>query len=132
MSEFRDNAPTIRSLGGQIFGASVESDRAHRAYAEQLGLDFPLLSDFNREVIGPYGIAYTEAQPFDGKHGMSKRAVFVIAPDGTVRYKWVTEDPSVPPHVDQVLDALREIRHPSGEVLEEGIEEALEEAEEAE
>src|SRR5690242_7086328 len=101
----------------------VESDRAHKAYAEQLGLEFPLLSDFNRDVVLRYGVAYTEAQPFDGKHGMSKRAVFVIAPDGTVRYKWVTEDPTVPPYVDQVLDALREIRHPSGGSGSEGEEE---------
>lgn len=122
MSEFRDNAETIRSLGAQVFGLSVESDRAHKAYAEQLGLDFPLLSDFNREVVTRYGIAYTEAQPFDGKHGMSKRSVFVIAPDGTIRYTWVTEDPTVPPYVDQVLDALREIRQPVRGAVEEGAE----------
>ena len=114
MSEFRDNANTIRSLGGQVLGVSVESDRAHKAYADQLGLGFPLLSDFNREVVHRYGIAYTEAQPFDGKHGMSKRSVFVIAPGGTIQYTWVTEDPTVPPYIDQVLDALREIRQPGG------------------
>ena len=91
----------------------VESDRAHKAYADQLGLGFPLLSDFNREVVHKFGLAYTEAQPFDGKHGMAKRSVFVIAPDGSVRYKWVTEDPTVPPYIDQVLDALREIRQPT-------------------
>ena len=93
-----------------MLGISVESDRAHKAYGEQLGLDFPLLSDFNRVVVKQYGINYDEANPFDGKHGMSKRSVFVIAPDGTIRYKWVTEDPTVAPNVEQVLDALGEIR----------------------
>ena len=93
-----------------MLGISVESDRAHKAFGEQLGLDFPLLSDFNRVVVKWYGVAYDEASAFDGKHGMSKRSVFVIAPDRTIRYKWVTEDPTVAPNVEQVLDCLREIR----------------------
>jgi glutaredoxin-dependent peroxiredoxin len=88
----------------------VESDRAHKAFADQLGLDFPLLSDFGRRVVREYGIEYDEEHPFDGKSGMSKRSVFVIAPDGTVRYKWVTEDPTVPPNMGQVIEALRDIR----------------------
>ena len=45
---------------------------------------------------------------------MSKRSVFVIAPDRPVRYKWVTEDPTVAPIPDQVLDCLRELRPPMG------------------
>jgi peroxiredoxin len=120
LSEFRDKASQIRQLGGSVFGVSVESDRAHKAFADQLGVDFPLLSDFNREVVRHYGIDYDEAHPFDGKHGMSKRSVFVIAPDGTVRYKWVTEDPTVAPDVEQVLECLRAIRHPGAESAEEG------------
>ena len=88
----------------------MESDRAHKAFAEHLGLDFPLLSDFNREVVGPYGVQYEE---WNGMRGMSKRAVFVIAPDGTLRYKWVTEDATVAPNVDQVIEALQEIGQPT-------------------
>ena len=114
LSEFRDNAARIRELGASLFGVCVESDRAHKAFADQLGLDFPLLSDFNREVVGQYGIDYDEAHPFDGKHGMSKRSVFVLAPDGSIRYKWVTEDPTVAPDVSQVLDALEDIRQSAG------------------
>jgi peroxiredoxin len=43
---------------------------------------------------------------------MSKRAVFVIAPDGTVRYRWVTENPLAAPVVSHVIDCLRELRSP--------------------
>jgi peroxiredoxin len=91
-------------------GVSVESDRAHKAFAEQLHLPFPLLSDFNRQVVGLYGIQYDPEHPFSGMHGMSKRSVFVVAPDGTIRYKWVTDDPTFAPLVEQVLDSLRELR----------------------
>ena len=61
-------------------------------------------------MVAQYGIQYGPDQPFDGKHGMSKRSVFVIAADGTVRYRWVTEDPLVPPIVDHVLECLRDIQ----------------------
>jgi peroxiredoxin len=85
---------------------SVESDRAHRAFAEQLGLDFPLLSDFNREVVAAYGVQHRE---WGGMRGMAKRSVFVIAPDGTVRYRWVTDDPLVAPDVEAALAAVRQV-----------------------
>jgi glutaredoxin-dependent peroxiredoxin len=84
----------------------VESDRAHKAFAEQLYVQFPLLSDFNREVVQQFGIAYTEDQPYSGFWGMSRRSIFVIDKDGTVRYAWVSDDPGVEPDIQKVLDSL--------------------------
>ena len=56
-------------------GLSVESDRAHTAFAQMLDIPFPLLSDFNRQVVEEFGIAYTPEQPFSGFWGMSRRSV---------------------------------------------------------
>ena len=44
--------------------------------------------------------------------GMSRRSVFVVDRDGTIRYKWVTDDPLVPPNVDEVIEALRALGKP--------------------
>ena len=84
----------------------VESDRAHTAFAQQLQLPFPLLSDFNREVVQQFGIAYTPEQPYSGFWGMSRRSVFVLDKQGTVRYAWVSDDPGVAPDIERVLDSL--------------------------
>jgi glutaredoxin-dependent peroxiredoxin len=84
----------------------VESDRAHKAFAEQLYLQFPLLSDFNREVVQQFGIAYAPDEPYSGFHGMSRRSVFVLDKEGIVRYAWVTDDPLVAPDVEAVLNSL--------------------------
>jgi glutaredoxin-dependent peroxiredoxin len=84
----------------------VESDRAHKAFAEQLFLQFPLLSDFNREVVHQFGIAYTPDEPYSGFHGMGRRSVFVLDKEGIVRYAWVTDDPLVAPDVEAVLNSL--------------------------
>ena len=106
MSGFRENHDRFTALGARVLGLCVESDRAHTAFAASLGLPFPLLSDFNREVIEQFGIAYTPEEPFSGFWGMSRRSVFVLDRNGVVRYAWVTDDPLVAPDVEEVLAAV--------------------------
>ena len=89
----------------------VESDRAHKAFAESLYLEFPLLSDFNRQVVRQFGIDYTEDAPFSGYWGMSRRSVFVLDNNGVVRYTWVTDDPLVEPDYDAVVQAVEQLAH---------------------
>jgi peroxiredoxin len=103
---FRENHTRFTALGATVLGLCVESDRAHTAFAASLDLPFPLLSDFNREVIGRFGIAYTPEEPFSGFWGMSRRSVFVLDRDGVVRYAWVTDDPLVAPDIEHVLAAV--------------------------
>ena len=93
-----------------MLGLSVESDRAHTAFAQMLNIPFPLLSDFNRKVVEDFGIAYTPEQPFSGFWGLSRRSVFVVDRDGTIRYAWITDDPLVAPDVEAVLNAVESLR----------------------
>lgn len=89
-----------------MLGISVESNRAHTAYAQQLDLPFPLLSDLNREVVRDYGIMYTpDNRHREGFYGLSKRAVFVLDRAGIVRYAWVTDDSLLMPDIEEVLRA---------------------------
>ena len=89
-----------------MLGLCVESDRAHTAFAQTLDLPFPLLSDFNRQVVEQFGLAYTPEQPFSGFWGMSRRSAFVHDRAGVVRYAWITDDPLVAPDVQEVLRAV--------------------------
>lgn len=68
-----------------------------------MGLDFPLLSDYNKEVIPQYGVQYEDLAGFKG---LAKRSVFVIDQDSTVKYKWVTDDPGVLPDLDEVIAVI--------------------------
>ena len=106
MRGFRENHTRFTALGARVLGLCVESDRAHTAFAASLDLPFPLLSDFNREVIGQFGIAYAPEEPFSGFWGMSRRSVFVLDRGGVVRYAWVTDDPLVAPDIEQALAAV--------------------------
>ena len=111
MTGFRANQERIEAAGARILGLCVESDRAHKAFAESLDLTFPLLSDFQRQVVKQFGIDYTEDAPFSGFWGMSRRSVFVLDNNGVVRYAWVTDDPLVEPDYDAVVAAVEQLAH---------------------
>lgn len=103
MCDFRDAMTEFSQLKAQVFGASVDSRFALNAFAQANKLEFPLLSDFNKEVSKAYGVQY---ENFLGLAGVAKRSVFVIDTQGVVRYSWVTEDAKVKPDMDAVRKAL--------------------------
>lgn len=89
----------------------MESARAHSAFAAQLDLPFPLLSDLNREVVREYGVMYTREQRHrEGYYGISKRAVFVVDSRGTIRFAWVTDDSLKEPNLAEVLAAVASLQ----------------------
>ncbi len=105
MCTFRDQLHAFRALGAQVVGISVDSPFSLKAFAEQQGLNFPLLSDFNREAVRAFGI---EDNDFLGGllRGVAKRAVFVLDPQGVVVYRWVSEEPGVEPDCEAVEEAV--------------------------
>jgi peroxiredoxin len=63
----------------QVIGISVDSYAANKRFAEDIGVTFPLLSDFKRQVVRDYGI-------FDEERFVGNRATFVIDKDGVIRH----------------------------------------------
>ena len=97
-------ADEIRALGGDLLGVAVTATFSQQAFAESLGVDFPLLSDWDREVCAAYGVQY---EVWKGHRGLAKRSIFVVDPDRVVRYRWVTDDALVLPDLDEAVEALR-------------------------
>ena len=86
----RDNLATYNKLDAQVLGISVDSLHTLNRYRQDQGLNFPLLSDFNKEVSTAYGSLY---ETFGyGMKGVSKRSAFVIDKDGIIRYAEVLEN----------------------------------------
>jgi glutaredoxin-dependent peroxiredoxin len=98
-----DDLSAWGELNATVVGISVDSIWVNRRFARECGADFPLLSDFNREVCTAYGV---RSDDYFGMKGVSKRAAFVVARDGTVAWSWVTEDDSVLPDLEAVRAAL--------------------------
>jgi peroxiredoxin (alkyl hydroperoxide reductase subunit C) len=79
MKAYQADLAKFEEAETQIFGLSVDSVPANREFAKQLGVTFPLLSDFKRTVVKDYGI-FNEAQ------GFGNRATFVVDKQGILRH----------------------------------------------
>jgi len=98
-------------LGATVVGVSVDSPFVTTRFAEETGVPFPLLSDFNREASKAYDVLYPD---FFGLEGVSKRSAFVVGDEGRIRYAWVTEDADVLPPFDELREAVRDAREALG------------------
>ncbi|HEY4109262.1 redoxin domain-containing protein [Puia sp.] len=88
----RDNIALYNQANAQVFGISVDSIFTLARYKEDQQLNFPLLSDFNKNVSTEYGTLY-DTFVFDMR-GVSKRSAFVIDKAGIIRYAEVLETAS--------------------------------------
>ncbi len=100
----RDHIATYNDVQAKVFGISVDSLHTLAKYKEEQQLNFPLLSDFNKEVSTLYGTIY-EVFGYNMK-GVSKRSAFVIDKDGIVRYAEVLENASGIPDFNKIQETL--------------------------
>ena len=100
---FRDSMGALNSASAQVLGISVDTFFALKAFQDEQKLNFPLLSDFNKEVIREYGVFNED---MIGLKGIAKRSVFVLDKDGVVRYREVLEDARNEPDYKKVLDSV--------------------------
>ncbi len=103
---FRDSMAKLNNAKAQVYGISVDTFFTLAAFKKDQNLNFPLLSDFNKEVIQAYG-AYNP--DMIGLKGIAKRSTFVIDKDGVVRYAEVLDDARNEPSYDKVFDALAKL-----------------------
>jgi len=108
MCAFRDSMARLIDLKAQVIGISVNDPFANKAFAEKNRLPFPILSDYNREIIRTYGV---ETPDFAGLKGytVAKRSIFIVDKNGLVRYVWTTEDPAIEPDYAELEQALEKI-----------------------
>lgn len=104
LCSLRDNISSYVALNADVLGISVDSIFSLQKFKEEQNINFPLLSDFNKEVSAAYGSLY-ENFAF-GMKGVSKRSAFVIDKEGVVRYAEVLEDAGKIPDFDAIQSVL--------------------------
>jgi len=105
MCTLRDDLAKLEKLEAQVVGVSVNDPFSLRGFHEDNALNFPLLSDYNREAIKIYGV---ELPNFAGLEGytVAKRSVFVIDKEGVLRWKWVSDNPGTEPDYSEIRRQL--------------------------
>ncbi len=93
----------LNALNARVFGISVDSLWAHKAFARQQGITYPLLSDFQPrgEVASKYGAFLEEA-------GIAARTTFVIDPNGRIAFVQQNQIGQVP-DMGEIITALEQL-----------------------
>ncbi len=104
LCSMRDNMGMYESLNASIIAISVDSPFALAKFKEEQKLNFPLLSDFNKEMSRSYGSLY-EDFVLEMK-GVSKRSAFIVDKNGVIRYAEVLENASELPNFAELNEAL--------------------------
>ena len=107
LCSMRDNLKIYEGLNARAFGISVDSLYTLKKFKEEQHLNFPLLSDFNKEVSTLYNCIYDNFSY--GMKGVSKRSAFLIDNDGIVQYAEVLENAEMQPDFKVVQVKLREL-----------------------
>jgi peroxiredoxin len=103
MTLYQAVEPEFSRLRATVLGVSVDGVWCHRAFAEQRGIGYPLLSDFE-----PKGAVCREYGVYDPDEGVAQRALFVLDDAGAVAWNYVSES-GVNPGADGILTALEQL-----------------------
>ena len=103
MCGVRDDLSAYDELGAKVYGISVDSPFSLEVMANQENINFPLVSDFNKQVARSYDVLYEELLGFEG---VAKRSAFVVDMEGTISYAWSSDDPHDLPNFDEIKAAL--------------------------
>lgn len=104
LCSMRDNLAAYNQLNAEVVGISVDSPFTLSKFKQDQNLNFPLLSDFNKEASPAYGAFYDNFVL--GLKGVSKRAAFVVDKNGIVQYAEVLESAGDLPDFNAIKQTL--------------------------
>lgn len=87
------------STDTQVLGISMDSFASNKAFAEKIGVTFPLLSDWKRDTTKAYGL-------YNDQSGYGRRGTFVVDKDGVIQHVEVGNTAIDPTGAYQVCDLL--------------------------
>ena len=97
MQAFQQQLKTLEAADTQVVGVSMDSPFANKAFADQIGVTFPLLSDWGGKVTREYGIYLDQYQA-------ARRVNFLIGKDGKIMEEQVDRDAFDP---TKIVDACQ-------------------------
>lgn len=101
---FVNDMKKFESLDAQVLGISVDSVWSHKAYAEKMGIHYPLLADFQ-----PRGAVAEKFGVFLADKGITGRAIAIV--DKTGKVAWFKQyDIPVVPDLAEVSQALSQVK----------------------
>jgi peroxiredoxin Q/BCP len=101
--EFSRAVDDFKSAGVALVGVSVDDEESHRCFAQEQGLQFPLVSDHDGELTAKLGLIEDY-----GEYGkLPGRVTLLLDRDAVVRQTWSPEEQDLKDHPSQTLAAAR-------------------------
>ena len=88
-----------------MVAVSVDTIEESTRLADKLGLEFQILSDVQEDAIRTWGLVHENGKPGGG--AISRPAIFLIEPDGTISWRQLTDDYRVRARPEHLLEMLR-------------------------
>lgn len=105
LCNIRDNIAVYNNTNAKVFGISVDSLFSLGKFKEEQKLNFPLLSDFNKDASKAFDVLYETFPAFE-MQGVSKRSAFVIDKEGVVQYTEICPTPGDLPDFTAIQTTL--------------------------
>jgi peroxiredoxin len=103
MAKYQESSGQFNNNNTVILGMSVDSAWANQAFAEKLGVQFPILSDSKRDISRAYGV-------FDENAVISRRTTFVIDRQGVVQQIFMAQEALDPAAALEACALLKEVK----------------------
>ena len=103
----RDNIALYNNANAKVFGISVDSVLTLAKFKEEQQFNFPLLSDFNKEVSESFDSIYKDW--ILNMKGVSKRSAFIIDKEGKIQYAEVLESAGDVPDFEKINALLNSL-----------------------
>src|SRR5256885_15108570 len=100
MCALRDSLSEFNKLNAQVVGIDVNDPWTNKAFVEKNSLNFPVLSDYSRDIIHQYNVFHENFGNLKG-YTVAKRSVFIVDQNGVVTYNRVPEDPTKHPNYEK-------------------------------
>ena len=108
MCTFRDSMSAFNDMNAKVVGISVDTPFTLAKFASENNLKFDLLSDHGKETIKKYDVihkGFINIPNFD----VAKRSVFIVGKDGTVKFSWVSDVPTVEPDYEKIKEEVKKL-----------------------
>ena len=100
MQAFQQNLAKLEAADTQVLGVSMDSRFSNQAWAEKIGVTFPLLSDWGGDVTKEYGL-------YNSKYNAARRVNYLIGKDGKVIEMQLDSEAIDPSKVVQACEARK-------------------------
>src|SRR3974390_3759922 len=100
MHTFKHNFATLEAADTQVLGVSMDSSFSNKAWAQQINVTFPLLSDWGGDVAKQYGV-------YNPKYKAARRVNYVIDKSGKVVEMQLDSEAIDPTHIVDACQARK-------------------------